>query len=94
MSTNYRYHQFKAVTALSPLQFQKRLRLQEARHLLLGEHLDAASAGSRVGYADAGHFSRDYERFFDRPPDLCGMWHGCAKLPANARCKRRPEASN
>ncbi len=53
---------------MSPLQFQKQLRLQEARRLLLGEHLDAASAGLRVGYEDASQFSREYRRFFGLPP--------------------------
>ena len=62
------HHQFKAVTALSPLQFQKRLRLQEARRLMLGEHLDAASAGYRVGYDDASHFNREYKSLFGLPP--------------------------
>jgi AraC-like DNA-binding protein len=68
MSVSGFHHQFKAVTAMSPLQFQKRLRLQEARRLMLGEHLDAASAGVRVGYDDASHFSREYKSFFGLPP--------------------------
>ncbi len=68
MSVSGFHHQFKAVTAMSPLQFQKRLRLQEARRLMLGEHLDAASAGSRVGYDDAAHFNREYKSFFGLPP--------------------------
>jgi AraC-like DNA-binding protein len=68
MSVSGFHHQFKAVTALSPLQFQKRLRLQEARRLMLGEHLDAASAGSRVGYDDAAHFNREYKGLFGLPP--------------------------
>jgi AraC-like DNA-binding protein len=68
MSVSGLYHQFKAVTAMSPLQFQKRLRLQEARRLMLGEHLDAASAGSRVGYDDAAHFNREYKSLFGLPP--------------------------
>ncbi len=59
---------FKAVTAMSPLQFQKQLRLQGARRLMLGEHLDAASAGYRVGYDDASHFNREYKRLFGAPP--------------------------
>ena len=54
--------------ASSPLQFQKQLRLQEARHLMLGEDLDAASAGYRVGYSDASHFTREYKRLFGAPP--------------------------
>ncbi|HEY3280898.1 MAG TPA: AraC family transcriptional regulator [Armatimonadota bacterium] len=63
------FHQhFKAVTAMSPLQFQKQLRLQEARRLMLGGDLDATSAGYRVGYEDASHFSREYKRHFGRPP--------------------------
>lgn len=54
--------------ALSPLQFQKLIRLQEARQLMLGENLDAASAGYRVGYEDPSHFSRDYKRQFGEAP--------------------------
>lgn len=68
MSVSGFHHQFKAVTAMSPLQFQKRLRLQEARRLMLGEYLDAASAGARVGYDDASHFNREYRSFFGLPP--------------------------
>src|SRR2546423_7102662 len=68
MSVSGFHHHFKAVTALSPLQFQKQLRLQEARRLLLGEGLDAASAGSRVGYNDAAHFNREYKSLFGDPP--------------------------
>ena len=68
MSISGLYHQFKAVTAMSPLQYQKRLRLQEARRLMLSEHLDAAGAGSRVGYDDASHFNREYKSLFGLPP--------------------------
>lgn len=68
MSVSGFHHHFKAVTGMSPLQFQKQLRLQEARRLLLGEHLDAASAGYRVGYDDASHFNREYKRLFGAPP--------------------------
>ena len=68
MSVSSFHHHFKAVTALSPLQFQKRLRLQEARRLMLGEDLDAASAAFRVGYQDASHFSREYKSLFGIPP--------------------------
>jgi AraC-like DNA-binding protein len=68
MSTSGFHAHFKAVTAMSPLQFQKSLRLQEARRLMLGEHLDAAEAGYRVGYEDPAYFSRDYKRHFGQPP--------------------------
>jgi AraC-like DNA-binding protein len=68
MSVSGFHHHFKAVTAMSPLQFQKQLWLQEARRLMLGENLDAASAGYRVGYDDASQFSREYKRLFGQPP--------------------------
>jgi AraC-like DNA-binding protein len=68
MSVSGFHHHFKAVTAMSPLQFQKQLRLQEARRIMLGENLDAASAGYRVGYDDASQFSREYKRQFGQPP--------------------------
>ncbi len=68
MSVSGFHHHFKAVTAMSPLQFQKHLRLQEARRIMLGENLDAASAGYRVGYDDASQFSREYKRLFGQPP--------------------------
>jgi AraC-like DNA-binding protein len=68
MSVSGFHAHFKAVTAMSPLQFQKQLRLHEARRLMLGENLDAAEAGYRVGYDDASHFSREYKRHFGHPP--------------------------
>lgn len=68
MSVSAFHHHFKAVTALSPLQFQKHLRLQEARRLMLSEDLDAATAAYRVGYQDASHFNREYKSFFGAPP--------------------------
>jgi AraC-like DNA-binding protein len=68
MSVSGFHHHFKSVTAMSPLQFQKQLRLQEARRLMLGEDLDAANAGFRVGYDDPSHFSREYKRLFGAPP--------------------------
>ncbi len=68
LSVSSLHHQFKAVTALTPLQFQKRLRLQEARRLMLGEDLDATSTAYRVGYNDASHFNREYKRLFGLPP--------------------------
>ncbi|HET8911400.1 MAG TPA: AraC family transcriptional regulator [Ktedonobacteraceae bacterium] len=68
MSVSGLHHHFKAVTAMSPLQFQKRLRLQEAQRLMLSEDLDAASAAFRVGYQDASHFNREYKGLFGVPP--------------------------
>lgn len=68
MSVSGLHHHFKAVTAMSPLQFQKRLRLQEARRLMLAEGLDAASAGYSVGYHNAAHFNREYKKMFGLPP--------------------------
>ena len=68
MSVSSLQHRFKTVTAMSLQQFQKRLRLQEARRLMLGEDLDAASAASRVGYQDASHFNREYKSLFGVPP--------------------------
>lgn len=66
MSTFHRH--FKEVTAMSPLQFQKQLRLQEARRLLLAESTDAADVAFRVGYESASQFSREYSRMFGSPP--------------------------
>ena len=68
MSVSGFHHHFKAVTAMSPLQFQKQLRLQEARRLLLGEDLDAASVAARVGYTDGAYFNREYKSLFGAPP--------------------------
>jgi AraC-like DNA-binding protein len=68
MSVSGFHHHFKSVTSMSPLQFQKHLRLQEARRLMLGGDMDAASAGFRVGYEDPSYFSRDYKKQFGAPP--------------------------
>lgn len=62
------HHHFKSVTNMSPLQFQKQLRLQEARRLMLSEDFDAASAAFRVGYHDPSHFNREYKSLFGVPP--------------------------
>ncbi|HEV3258129.1 MAG TPA: AraC family transcriptional regulator [Gemmataceae bacterium] len=68
MSPSGLHHQFKAVTAMSPLQYQKQVRLHEARRLMLSEGLDAATAGFRVGYESPSQFSREYRRLFGQPP--------------------------
>jgi len=68
MSVSGLQHRFKAVTAMSPMQYQKQLRLQEARRLMLGEDLHAAIVGFRVGYRDASYFNREYRSVFGVPP--------------------------
>ncbi len=68
MSSSSFHHRFKEVTAMSPLQFQKQLRLHEARRLMLADGLDASSAAHRVGYQSASQFSREYRRLFGTPP--------------------------
>jgi AraC-like DNA-binding protein len=68
MSTSSFHEHFKLVTAMSPLQYQKQLRLQEARRLLLGDVQDAATAGHRVGYESPSQFSREYSRLFGATP--------------------------
>ena len=62
------HHHFRALTAMSPLQYQKQLRLQTARERMLVEGLDAASAAFEVGYESASQFNREYKRFFGQPP--------------------------
>lgn len=68
MSVSSLHQHFKAVTAMSPLQFQKQLRLQESRRIMISEHVDAATAGHRVGYESQSQFNREYSRFFGLPP--------------------------
>lgn len=68
MSTSALHQHFKAVTGMSPLQYQKQLRLQEARRLMLSEAADAAMAGHSVGYDSPSQFSREYRRLFGAPP--------------------------
>jgi AraC-like DNA-binding protein len=68
MSLSSLHQHFKAVTAMSPLQFQKQLRLQESRRIMFSEHVDAATAGHRVGYESQSQFNREYSRFFGLPP--------------------------
>src|SRR5579871_6376159 len=68
MSVSSLHHHFKAVTAMSPLQYQKRLRLSEARRLMLVEMRDAASAAHQVGYESPSQFNREYSRQYGAPP--------------------------
>ncbi len=68
MGVSTLHHHFRTLTAMSPLQYQKQLRLQAARGRMLADGLDAASAAFEVGYESASQFSREYSRFFGQPP--------------------------
>lgn len=68
MSLSSFHQHFKHVTAMTPLQYQKRMRLQEARNLMLSEKLEAAEAAFRVGYESPSQFSREYRRMYGAPP--------------------------
>lgn len=68
MSTSTFHHHFRALTTMSPLQYQKWLRLNEARRLMLTERLDATTAAFQVGYESPSQFSREYSRLFGAPP--------------------------
>jgi len=68
MGVSTLHHQFRSLTAMSPLQYQKQLRLHVARERMLNAGLDAASAAFEVGYESASQFSREYSRFFGQPP--------------------------
>ena len=68
MSLSTFHHHFKTLTAMSPLQYQKQLRLTEARRLMLSEGMEASTAAFRVGYESPSQFSREYRRSFGAPP--------------------------
>jgi len=75
MSTSSLHQYFRQLTAMSPLQYQKWLRLSEARRLMLNDDLDASSAAFTVGYESPSQFSREYTRLFGAPPkrDIEGL---------------------
>jgi AraC-like DNA-binding protein len=68
MSVSSFHEHFKSVTSMSPLHYQKVLRLEEAKRLMLSTMMDASTASQRVGYLSASQFSREYSRFFGRAP--------------------------
>jgi AraC-like DNA-binding protein len=70
MSVSAFHKHFKRVTAMSPMQYQKTVRLQEARRLMLSEYVQASDAAFRVGYESPSQFSREYARMYGRPPML------------------------
>jgi AraC-like DNA-binding protein len=90
MSPSGLHHSFKAVAGMSPLQYQKRLRLQEARRLMLVEAADAATAGYRVGYESASQFNREYGRLFGAPPgrDIARLRNGTEAMRWNRPAPR------
>lgn len=77
MSASSLHHHFRTITAMSPLQYQKQLRLHEARRMLLAEECDVATAAHRVGYESPSQFSREYSRHFGAPPlrDVAKLRH-------------------
>jgi AraC-like DNA-binding protein len=85
MGVSTLHHQFRALTAMSPLQYQKQLRLQTARQRMLMDGLDATSAAYDVGYESVSQFSREYSRFFGQPPlrDIRALRDGKV-VPINA----------
>ena len=68
MGVSTLHHHFRMLTSMSPLQYQKQLRLQSARNLMLNNGMDAASAAFEVGYESPTQFNREYSRFFGQPP--------------------------
>ncbi|WP_243103606.1 MULTISPECIES: AraC family transcriptional regulator [unclassified Dehalobacter] len=68
MSVSSLHHKFKAVTTMGPLQYQKELRLREARRLMLRDSLDITAAAMEVGYVSSSQFTREYKRLFGKPP--------------------------
>jgi len=68
MGVSTLHHHFRMLTSMSPLQYQKQLRLQSARNLMMNNGLDAASAAFEVGYESTTQFNREYSRFFGQPP--------------------------
>ncbi len=68
MGVSTLHHHFRALTAMSPLQYQKQVRLQVARTRMLTDGLDANAAAFEVGYESASQFSREYSRFYGQPP--------------------------
>jgi AraC-like DNA-binding protein len=81
MGVSTLHHHFRMLTAMSPLQYQKQIRLQTARNLMLNNGLDASSAAFEVGYESATQFNREYSRFFGQPPirDVRGLRHSETK---------------
>jgi AraC-like DNA-binding protein len=84
MSASTLHQHFKQVTSMSPLQYQKHLRLHHARRMMLADGLDAAAAAHRVGYESPSQFSREYRRLFGAPPkaEIAQVREAMAQTPA------------
>lgn len=84
MSPSAFHHHFRVVTAMSPLQYQKWLRLSEARRLMLTERINAATAAFQVGYESPSQFSREYRRLFEQSPlrDIAQLRHAAGSASA------------
>jgi len=92
MGVSTLHHHFREMTGSSPLQFQKQLRLFEARRLMLMEGMDAASAAFATGYESATQFNREYRRQFGQPPrkDVAGLQElRCWRLQVDARNRKK-----
>jgi AraC-like DNA-binding protein len=85
MGVSTLHHHFRSLTAMSPIQYQKQLRLHVARERMLNDGLDAASAAFEVGYESASQFNREYSRFFGQPPmrDIKARRHTFATMSAD-----------
>lgn len=92
MGVSTLHHHFRALTAMSPLQYQKQLRLQAARGHMLTDGFDAASAAFAVGYESASQFNREYSRFFGQPPmrDIRTLTSFSYSWPAEGEAAARP----
>ena len=88
MSPSSLHLRFKQITSMSPLQYQKQLRLHSARQMMLVEGLDAAAAGHRVGHESPSQFSREYRRFFGAPPKADAQVAGAAFTSSPAAVSR------
>lgn len=95
MSPSSLHQYFRQLTTMSPLQYQKWLRLNEARRLMLNESLDAASAAFEVGYESPSQFSREYTRLFGAPPrrDIDGLRQKADEVQASKRPSLASQAS-
>ena len=92
MSVSSFHEHFKSVTSMSPLHYQKVLRLQEARRLMLSAIMDAGTAGQRVGYLSASQFSREYSRFFGSAPtrDIARLRNVIVETEQRTQTSERP----